>query len=566
MVIEKFFWFLTHSSGVTVKNFLGKLLLVSLLGSAFSLLGSCKTSKSVVMEDEPLLANGKPKFCAAMRGNGHYIMTHFGSLARIVEHFGPLDGIAGGSSGSVSSFIYESMLKNPILRQCGSRACTREEASLRLSLMLKSVIGYFDVNSNSSEAMVVYGMRPLLVRAKALGIVGAIAETGELRDKLIHLLSASDVEEVVNKEIFDTLKVNDPVLAVRNAKEVYSAIADFGQFSTENQTIFMRPGIFDFKAVSRKFGRVGSFYAGYEPVDRAAFAEWLDTCAVAESRGEFWELVTKRKFGDSTCGEEFSRIVVDFRDKLIGHESEFPSRIKEQVGSVIPMLISTSIIYGESNVADVKIQQGNYLVNKPSEIKPGLSGIKFGYWGDARSLAALEANEQGYSDLRTKKRFSLGTATWEQVLSLSPAEPGLARIQIINEELASAGGWSDLSPTTVLKMLGCENTIYVTRRGDETPFADGIAKLLGIRDFEREKLYSLDNPKSSFSESLKNSSGIWCTDWNRFTDMQTAEMARHSYSAPLVTRSEFFTSNVLASYDGIVRETDFRGCSAAGTP
>ena len=59
-----------------------------------------------------------PKVCAAVRGNGHYVVTHFASLARIVEHYGVVDGMAGGSSGSLSTFIYDSMLKNDAIRSC----------------------------------------------------------------------------------------------------------------------------------------------------------------------------------------------------------------------------------------------------------------------------------------------------------------------------------------------------------------------------------------------------------------------------------------------------------------
>jgi len=432
---------------------------------------------------------------------------------------------------------------------------------LRLALLLKSFIGYFDALGKSSEAVAVYGMSELRERAMRQGLGQSVAETGELREKLLGLLSSDDVADLVNPEILEMLNENDPVLAVRNAQEVYEAIALFGKFTTENQKIFLRPGIFDFKAVAKKLGRIGSFYAGYEPIDRDALRGWLDQCADGDSRESYWDVVAKKSIGSTTCGEEFSRIVLDYREKLLANEAGFPSRINEPVGSVIPMLISTSIIHGSRHVSEIKEQQARYLKNLSAQISPGLANLRFGYWGNSQSVAALDANAPGYGDLRTKKRLNLGTTSWEKILSLSPAEPGLAKIQVINEELASAGGWSDLSPTQVLDMLGCERVIYVTRRGEETPFASGIASLLGVSNEEIRDLYSLDNPESSFSVSLRRASGVWCTDWNRFKDTEFLPMALESYRADFLTADESFSRNVLKPYGGLVQSGEIKGCS-----
>ena len=39
----------------------------------------------------------KQKRCVAIRGNGHYIVTHFGALAGITENYGAPDGLGGGT-------------------------------------------------------------------------------------------------------------------------------------------------------------------------------------------------------------------------------------------------------------------------------------------------------------------------------------------------------------------------------------------------------------------------------------------------------------------------------------
>ncbi len=72
----------------------------------------------------------------------------------------------------------------------------------------------------------------------------------------------------------------------------------------------------------------------------------------------------------------------------------------------------------------------------------------------------------------------------------------------------SAGGWSDLHPTLVLANLGCEKIVYVTRTGDESGFAIGVAKLLGMNAADQDALYNLDED-SAYSLSLAESSATW---------------------------------------------------------
>ena len=71
-------------------------------------------------------------------------MAHFGGLASVVENFGLVDGVSGGSSASISIFFYESMLANPVLWNCGTHHCSEEEVRPRLVFMLKSMMGAVD--------------------------------------------------------------------------------------------------------------------------------------------------------------------------------------------------------------------------------------------------------------------------------------------------------------------------------------------------------------------------------------------------------------------------------------
>src|SRR5574338_1035238 len=82
----------------------------------------CQGAKCDDVDDDE---NADRRVCAAVRGNGQLIFAHFASLARITEHYGPLWGSAGGSSGSITQFLLESIQMNPAVASCGEYECTR---------------------------------------------------------------------------------------------------------------------------------------------------------------------------------------------------------------------------------------------------------------------------------------------------------------------------------------------------------------------------------------------------------------------------------------------------------
>jgi hypothetical protein len=132
----------------------------------------------------------------------------------------------------------------------------------------------------------------------------------------------------------------------------------------------------------------------------------------------------------------------------------------------------------------------------------------------------------------------------------------------------SLGGWADLHPVQVLKHAGCKDVIYLTRRTDETEFItkgppfsgrgrSGLAELLGMDKEDYDKIYSLDLESSSYSEALKNSTGVWCTDWNKFSCFEQNEIAIDSWKTPLVTRDPRLSSWPGADSSG----AKIRGCN-----
>jgi len=218
------------------------------------------------------------------------------------------------------------------------------------------------------------------------------------------------------------------------------------------------------------------------------------------------------------------------------------SRIQESVGAHIPALPTTSVLTGKAVDQYTKLfidyqtttdpNFGNFSVN-PAD-------LRFGYWGDATSLKKIEkqfkTNPEYLQDAKSQKFLALGESPWHKVISTSPAEPGLSRIMALSRTQLSAGGWSDLHPVMVLKALGCDNIIYITRKGEESRFAQAIfRRLTNANDQTVSDFYSMTNPQSSFMRSQQNATKIKCTDWNSFEAVKDLNgLIEESMRAPLI--------------------------------
>jgi len=111
----------------------------------------------------------------------------------------------------------------------------------------------------------------------------------------------------------------------------------------------------------------------------------------------------------------------------------------------------------------------------------------------------------------------------------------------------------------VLRNLGCENVVYVTRTGDVSGFAKGVAELLGVSFEDAKALFDVDGP-SADSLALTEADATWCTDWNNPEPTDLVAMTLNSYNAPMVTTSSFFAEGDPA-YPEITAETGLRGCT-----
>ncbi len=526
----------------------------------------CEGAKCDGLDDD---GDEASRMCVGVRGNGQLIFAHFASLARIVEHYGPVWGAAGGSSGSITMFVLESMQMNPALGSCGKGECSRAEQGQRLALLLKSMNGYAAVLGQTPEAAAIGQLGPLGQRFADSGIA-ALAESdpAAAQQSLLDLLQSDDLRDLINPEIVETVASSpDPAFHVRDLATALASLGSFDVGCTPEQAangcnpkaIFVRPGLLDFPALVEKIGRIGDFYAGLGPQDASRWQAWLDGCAPG-AVGAPWPQIAATPLGAATCGAEYTAMLEDYRTAVLVQGAR-PTRLDQPIGGRLAALVSTSVLTGAA-FDGFAAARADYGAGEPYDLEVAFDDVRFGYWGAADDLARVEANPRRFGDLKTEKFLSLGPANWAQALAYSPAEPGLARALEIDDRHVSAGGWSDLHPTLVLANLGCDEIVYVTRRGDESSFATGVASELGMDEAARAALYDLDGA-SSFADSLAEADAVWCTDWNAQSPTDFAGVFADGYGAPMETRSPYFT-DAASPYSGIRAGLDVRGCSPGG--
>lgn len=508
-----------------------------------------------------------PKLCAAVRGNGESILTHFASLSRIVDHYGVVDGMAGGSSGSITTFVYESVLLDPAISSCEGAACSADAKAARVALALKSVQGYADVVGSSPEATAVKGLVEVVARIKqgyAEKGIDALGpnEVNEAAMRLKAVLSVPELRDIVNPEVFALL--GDQEHLGFNVAELKTTISQLGAFKVDDNRLFFRTPVLNWPALATLFGRVGDFYAGYGPSDEPAMTAWLDACA-DKTRGMPWADAAKVEIEGGTCGAAFTKLVTDFRAKA--RAGGYASRIDDRIGEGgIPLrkLVTTAVLEGDAKTRYEQALSSYVTGTYPTgqvPFEPSFDDVRFGYWGSDADLAKLRGAAEGAEDLKTKKMSSLGNATWREILSSSPAEPGLSRFVRLQDGRYSAGGWSDLAPTLALENIGCQNVVYVTREGDESKFAVAIAKHAGMSESQWKELYDLSNPASSYSRSVAKADAVWCTRWNDFGLSTMNDAVLDSYGAPMETHAGFSDVRALRPYPGATSRVGRVGCT-----
>ncbi len=490
--------------------------------------------------------------CAGIRGNGPRLWAHFTSIARLIEHYGPLGGLAGGSSGSITLFLTESAQANPLVTDCGGRVCSRVEAGAREAFLMKAIQGLTEAGLIGDIVLIV----DLIALVEERGILALLTGDDPLAgvEALLDILSDPQVQSLINPEVIDLLLTSpDPVF---HAIDLVNSLANAASFTVDDPTVFVRPGVINFDAFAEIIGRLGNFLAAYGDYDIDSARTLVDACAVP---GRFmdWPTVATLPAGDSTCGDAFTEL---FDNYLAALDDGAPSRLDDPIGRYVQMAVTTSVLQG--NAVDTYAQaRTDYLAAQEISWDVSFDDVRFGYWGRNSDIARAESRlASDFPDFKSQRFTSLGEAPWREILTLSPAEPGLARALELPDGRVSAGGWSDPVPTQVLQALGCEEVVLVNRRDGIGAFTTGVAELLGAGDAELDALYDLSNPTSSFSDSLSRASGVWCTDWDAPDTFDIEGLSAEGYEAPFETSAPFFTQAPEA-YPDISPNLNLVGCT-----
>lgn len=469
--------------------------------------------------------------CAGIRGNGQNLFAHYGALARHIEEYGAITCAAGGSSGSITAFFLESIWASPDVHNCERQRCGKLARDARMALMLKSVVGLVDTGLFNDVATI----SALVEGVQAGDIIallnGPLPQEGV--DALLRLLR--DLGPLINPELIVLLENSpDPVF---HATDIIEGLEKGLQFIVDDPKVFLRTSVINFDAFATLVGVYGSFYASYGPADRNGVSAWLDACA-EPGIGLTWEEIAELSGTvDRTCGETFSDLFNAYREAFA--DLGGPNRADDPVGGFMPAFGVTGVLTGDA-ITEWERARAAWIEADPIPFEPNFDDIGVGYWGQERELRRMERDlDRRYTDLNSEQFVPLGSATWREVLSSSPAEPGFSPGVPLSSGFVSVGGWADPLRVTPLEALGAKRTITINRLGGVGGFTESVTRLLNASDEQVIALYSTTDPASSFYVGLSVATGVWCTDW----DGQGGDpnlLFNDAYNSPLITDDQRF--------------------------
>ena len=511
--------------------------------------GNLSGAPGVAADKRDSVASERPRFCAAIRGNGNWIFAHFGALSRVIEEYGAIDAMAGGSSASITIFLYESMLQNPRLPlEPRARAAT-------LALMVKAVFGYAMTLGNSEEAAALMGLYQVAEkvqteRLKALFTVNWVDAAKKLKTILESpenrgLINADAVKMLINQDRFDYKDYKFKVA------ELIEAASVIGAFSATDRNIFFREPVIDFDGLAVLIARVAHFLSGVDPISNQLFGEFLAQCHQA-SHGLTWhQLEVVQANSTDTCGRLLGKAVTTYRKRLKEEAFKIPAdqdRLQQPVGGHMTAFIPSGVLQGRSSMVAYQRSLERYRQGLDPDFEVDFNDVNFGYYvpDGYRTTIVPQLQKIFPDDAKAGKAVVLnpdGPVSWRTALGSSTVEPGLSRIMPRSEVLGTIGGWADLHPVQILRAAGCERILYISRIGAETQFITkqrslagvpaserhGVAELLNMTAAQQRDLYLMTNPGNSFNTALRSADAVWCTDWDTARAAQLQYMFDHSY-------------------------------------
>jgi hypothetical protein len=606
-----------------------------------------KVISSVILLSSTLAAPSfAGNYCAGIRGNGELAPAHWSSMSRIVENKGMPSTVAGGSSAAITIFLLDSISRNQNLSRV--EESKRVEQALLLKTLVPHILYLYNEDANAPEIM---KMIAHITGMGDGGFIHKLRSAVKVaKDLPTFMKTLGEYGPLLNPELTKGLKRNFSFYKDQIAEGV-KVFGAFDAKNDKN--IFYREGLVDFKFLGFLFGRVADFYAGHgTPQTNTNLSKFLNQCAEPSKGAEWNELLKTNPECADLLNQSFEAYYGQpLRAVKVGHgrhkrtiykkgKRVFPNKmIFSKVGSGLKAFPTTSVVIGDAatryskRLEEYEMKNGKGVKSFTLDFD---TELKYGYWGQSKDLALVGENLKTLypNDTKSGKFHALEGGSWFEVLGTSPAEPGLSNIaripdgnylnpsSVINKryfskflkifptlnavswfdeaspnsgtvpfrkDIYSAGGWSDLHPTLVLKASGCDDIVYVTRQGGESVFGQQIfIRLTGYTDKisfwkdiksgnrkgwenltdEEEnspwnKLYNLKNPNSSFNQSIKASNAVYCTNWDKFNTLkgEISETLTDAFHAPVFVKESSDQENYKFGYDSTDKSPDgFPGC------
>lgn len=504
--------FLTPYTGICVKifmNYFRPLLIKKIFIVLFS---SFLQSTQVAATPLPVETDGTPKMCAAIRGNGAKIYVHFGSLAKFHETYGMFWAVSGGSSGSVVSFLLESMYANPLLTDCGDHQCHADETAARAALLMKTFAAEPEALKSFPESTAFFmpmTMAREITQRKVDQLLLTDPDKGISEFK--NIINQPSISRYVNPELIQA--IDQAPDAAKMANDLVGGILGARDFKLDSHFALIRPGATSFPALTEFFGRVASFYAGRaDGTNRAAMQSFFNSCATP-GRGKEWAEVSHLPVGKSTCGQVFSQQLQDFYRSATTTQPQTPSRADDKIGTLGALRVLASVTQMSGESAKMwKTARAAYLKQKPIVWQSDFKDWSIAYAGRNEDLNNLLANRKQYSDFKTGRANVITDMSWRDMIERSPAEPSTSRGLELSGGSVTTGGWADGQPVLALKNIGCDEVVLfdtVPNKG----FQSRVAEILGATAQDLDALVGFNNPKSSLVLSVREADAVWCVDW-----------------------------------------------------
>jgi hypothetical protein len=342
-------------------------------------------------------------------------------------------------------------------------------------------------------------------------------------------------------------------------------------FNNSDVSILFREGIVDFPRLYRKLGIVADFMAGRGRYPKEKMARIFNSNCVTEAFGKSWSEFYHSPNG-KTCANSVWSLLQGYVNLYKNSAPLANTRLKDPIGGALKSIVPVSIIVGtglekaQKAFREYKLLYETYRpdpapghfeaaykawTDRTAQIKFDLdfeNELVYGYWGRYSDLKKMASDWVPTEEVKSQKFTPLGTLSWIDVLLASPVEPGLSKMNPLKDtpdhraagvKGYMAGGWVDLHPTQAARLMGCEKVIFVTREWPEdNEFAEGLVKFFKIPEEKRKAIYDINDPNSSFNQSLREADAIWCSEWGRFKMFELSPMTTQVFHSPVYIRTE----------------------------